>query len=257
MAKIITFSNQKGGVAKTTSTVMTAGYLTSKEFKVLMVDADAQCNTSSFAIENFTDISETHPTLFDLIFDANIKVEDAIVSTEFGDVLLGHRNMWDMDRSDTDHGVLKEIIEDVADGYDYVLIDTPPNLGWSQIASLYAAQYVVIPTDADNLAVQNIPFLINTISNVAVNNRLKVAGILFTKVDSRLGGLLVERKMMDDVKEYAASVDIPVFAGYIRQAKSPLGKSSLTHTNPFGNNTTHKVKTDYSNFVEQLLKAVN
>lgn len=255
---VITFSNQKGGVAKTTSAIMTSACLVSRGKKILIVDADPQCNSSAFAIDDFASIVESKKSLFDLIFDDKVAIEEAIVNdTEFGDVMIGSRKLWDMDRSDADPLVLKEIIDDVKGYYDYVVIDTPPNLGWLQLASLYASDYVVIPTDADNLAVQNIPYLFNTIKNVQKQNiGLKVAGILFTRIESRLGGTAVEKYIMDDVKQYGEVAKINVFDGFIRMAKAPLGKSSLSHTNMFKQKSFHKVRTDYENFVNQLLGVI-
>lgn len=258
MSKVIVFSNQKGGVAKTTSAIMTAGNLISRGKKVLIVDADPQCNSSNFMVETFDEISDDHPTLFELIFDGELSIEDSIIKgTSFGDVIIGSRKLWDMDRADTDPLVLREIIDEVRDEYDYVIIDTPPHLGWLQLASLAAADYVVIPTDADNMSVQNIPYLYNTIENTKkLNDALQIAGILFTRVETRGSGLRVEKQIISDMQEYADEMDIKVFNTKIRAAKTPLGESSLTHQNIFMRGRKHKVKEDYERFVTELLEVV-
>ena len=258
MTKVITFSNQKGGVAKTTSTIMTAGCLTSRGKKVLIVDADPQCNSSNFAVSNFDEIKETHPSLFEMIFDENLDVRSSIIAgTDFGDIIIASRKLWDMDRADTDPLVLREIIDEVRNEYDYVVVDTPPHLGWLQLAALYASDYVVIPTDADNLSAQNIPYLENTIKNVQKKNTgLKIAGVLFTRIESRGKGLKVEKQLISDLNEYTDVDGIHVFKGYIRAAKPIIGEASLTHKNIFKQRRIHKVKQDYSSFVDQLLEVV-
>lgn len=257
-SKVIVFSNQKGGVAKTTSAIMTAANMISRNYKVLIVDADPQCNSSNFMVEDFDDISDTHDTLFELIFDEELDIKESIIkNTAFGDVIIGSRKLWDMDRADTDPRVLKEIIDEVREDYDYVIIDTPPHLGWLQIASLTAADYVVVPTDADNMSVQNIPYLYNTIQNVKnTNEDLSIAGILFTRVETRGSGLRVEKQIINDMYEYAQEMNINVFDTKIRAAKTPLGESSLTHQNIFMRGRKHKVKEDYNQFVSELLEVI-
>ena len=162
-----------------------------------------------------------------------------------------------MDRADTDPLVLREIIDEVRNEYDYVVVDTPPHLGWLQLAALYASDYVVIPTDADNLSAQNIPYLENTIKNVQKKNTgLKIAGVLFTRIESRGKGLKVEKQLISDLNEYTDVDGIHVFNGYIRAAKPIIGESSLTHRNIFKQRRMHKVKQDYSSFVDQLLEVI-
>jgi chromosome partitioning protein len=183
MARIIAFSNQKGGVGKTTSCVNVAAGLAIQGKKVLVVDADPQANTTRHL--GF-DPKTVENTLLELLRDQK-SIDEIIIKNCFGVDLLPSRK--DLSAAEFDLVIeidretfLKEKLGEIANGYDYVLIDTPPSLGMLAIDSLVYADEVFIPVKADYLAMEGIGQLMDVIGLIknSSNERLKVAGIIIT-----------------------------------------------------------------------------
>ena len=215
--KVICTANQKGGVAKTATTAIMASALTKRGFRVLAIDMDPQGNLSKqvSAVDNGRGVYN--------VLKGNIAIGDAIQHFERFDILpttillagLEAELMSDMGRSFR----LKNVLADasVKDVYDYVLIDTPPSLGVLTVNAIVAADYSLIPTDADSDAISGIAQLGNTIQQARLycNVDPKILGILFTKFDPRQNN---SKDMMKIAMQAAKGLDTKVFNTYIRSA---------------------------------------
>lgn len=182
--------NLKGGVAKTTTAINMAAILATKYGKrVLLIDADSQCNTTEFfGGENAGD------TLADVLRfslyceDAEFIACHAIQSTgiENLDLIPADDTLMDMDLSaassgDVDVNVLRSMVEAVREVYDYVLIDCPPAFNAAAAAALVAADDVVIPIKLDAFSLRSMVKLLRQIKNMKrINPRLRIAGLLPT-----------------------------------------------------------------------------
>lgn len=189
-AKIYAFANQKGGVAKTTTTVNLGAYLASSGRRVLIVDIDPQSNaTTSLGIDpRAVDVG-----LYDVLINGT-SIQEALALTD----LLG----LDLVPATADlAGAEVEISQQMArerllsrafapllDKYDYIFIDHPPSLGLLTINGLTAATHgVVIPVQCEYLALEGLSFLLQTIQQVrnVLNPQLYIAGVLLTMYDGR------------------------------------------------------------------------
>ncbi|MFB6319278.1 ParA family protein [Saccharicrinis sp. FJH54] len=190
MGKIIALANQKGGVGKTTTTINLAASLGSLEKKVLVVDADPQANaTSGMGIE----VRDVEYSLYECIVD-QIDTKQAILPTDVEGVhllpshidLVGAEiEMLDLPEREK---MLKKILEQVRDDFDFILVDCSPSLGLITVNSLTAADSVIIPVQCEYFALEGLGKLLNTIKIIQgrLNPELEIEGFLLTMYDSRL-----------------------------------------------------------------------
>ena len=142
MGTVICFANQKGGVAKTTSCINTAAALASCGRNVLVIDMDPQTNaTNGLGVI----VEDGQPTIINLLRNVakgeQMDAADAITQADGVAVLPGSSALFTADSEFIQIGkehMLREIVEGIRDDYDYVLIDTPPNLGWNVVNALTA-----------------------------------------------------------------------------------------------------------------------
>lgn len=193
--KTIAIVNQKGGVGKTTSTVNLGVGLAQAGNRVLLVDDDPQNSlTISLGIRNpDDDLENTLATaMYAEIQDTSIPWEDIIIHSEEGvDLLPANVELSGVEMSlfnaMSREQVLKSVLSQVKENYDYILIDCMPSLGLMSVNALVAADSVIIPSSPDFLSTKGLNLLIRTISRVRrqINPRLKIDGILVTMVDNR------------------------------------------------------------------------
>lgn len=180
--KTIVFSNNKGGVAKTTTTATIGDVLAKRGKRVLMLDCDAQGNLS--ALFN-TDAKGG--TMFDL-FNGNpvtpTNIHKGLDITPATLDLVGVAMSTNTERVAQ---ALNNYLQTVADKYDFVLIDTPPALSTITIATFGCADWVMIPTQAEPFAFGGLVEICKVIDRVhnTMNNRLQIAGILLTRYTRR------------------------------------------------------------------------
>lgn len=185
---IISIINQKGGVAKTTSTFNIAGNLASEGFNVLQVDIDPQ---ASLTITNGIEPSEIDKSIYNVLCE-DTKIEDVIyeVSENLSicvsnlDLSVAEINLVNVMARET---VLKNALKYVKDNYDYILIDCPPNLGLLTINALCASDKVLIPVSTDYLSLRGVDMLVGTVDKVknSINEDLEILGLVATMYDSR------------------------------------------------------------------------
>ena len=194
MCRVIVVCNQKGGVAKTTSTVNLGIGLVKEGKKVLLIDADPQGSlTASLGYVEPDELKSTLASIMmAVINEEEIHLDDGILHHKEGvDLLPGNIELSALEvvmgNVMSRELIMKEYVEHIRERYDYILIDCMPSLGMITINALVAADSVLIPVQAAYLPVKGLQQLIKTISMVKrrLNRKLYILGILLTMVDFR------------------------------------------------------------------------
>ena len=182
---VIALSNQKGGVAKTSSCLNLGKSLTMMNKKVLLVDFDAQANLSICM-----GFRET-PSFYDVIHDSHTEIEDIIVETADENLHLVPSNQNLVLLNKKFFGardfelMLKDRLAKVQPDYDYILIDTPPSIDLFTLNALTAARLVVIPTQCDYLSTHGVDQILRVIDSVRQRTNPEIeARILITLFDA-------------------------------------------------------------------------
>lgn len=223
MGKIISFSNQKGGVGKTTTCVNVATYLAAMGKKTLLIDMDPQGNaTSGIGItktggtKTMYNVIEGDATMKEIIQKTHVAGLDAAPATvdlAGAEIVLVHA----ADRE----GIVKKALQPIQNDYDYILIDCPPSLGLLTINVLTAANSVVIPIQCEFFALEGLSQLMNTIKLVKkhLNAALDVEGVVLTMKDMRSN--LVQQVSTEVNKFFGKKVFESSIPRNIRLAEAP------------------------------------
>ena len=195
---VISISNQKGGVGKTTSAVNLAYEMSRLGQRVLLIDFDPQSNASSGVgvVQQ-----EGEPDLYDVFFD-QVKLGDVIKPTSFANLWVapGSKDLISIEielgKTPGRELILKSQLALLNDSFDFVLIDCPPSSGLLTLNSMGASKWILIPLQAEYYALEGISSLISTISFVqqTFNPALEVLGVAITMFDARtnLGTQVIE-----------------------------------------------------------------
>jgi chromosome partitioning protein len=230
MTSVIAVANQKGGVAKTTTVHTIAEALSEQGRKILMIDLDPQaCLT--YATDSHPDDLEV--TIHD-VFLGRVKVSDVLLEREGPDILpssidLAGSEIHLLTKTGREF-VLKRALADIKDNYDIVLIDCGPSLGILTVNALTAADYVLIPFQAETLSDRGVGQLLETIDDVRhyTNENLEILGGIATMFDSRTN--LSKRVLVDVVETHGLSIIEPPIPRSVRVAEAPgEGVSVLQH----------------------------
>jgi len=251
-ARVIAFCNQKGGVAKTTTVLNTGAALAKSGKRVLLIDTDAQGSLSvSVGLEELTD---QDVTTYELL------VEGADTADEIRDNLGAGYDVIpaDIRLSAADlklvsipgrETLLKDAIEPFVSEYDYILIDCPPNLSIVTMNCLTAATELIVPLQANYLALSGLTLLLDTVELVQkrVNKKLKLSGVLLTMYKGRT-------KHAQEIKEQVADffgdkVFNTVIRDNIALADAPARGMDIYQYDPRSNGAS-----DYADFTQEIIR---
>ena len=203
MGKIVAFSNQKGGVGKTTTVLNVADYVARAGKKVLMIDIDPQGTlTSGYGIAK----NELELSLYDLMM-GQAKFDDVVIKTAYEGLDILPCNM-DLASLEVELAsvpnrtlVLARAISHYADRYDFVFIDCPPSLGILTLNALCACDGVIVPIQSEFFALEGLSQLMNSIKLVRdrINPKISVYGVVLTMYDARS---LMARQVTEEIKKY-------------------------------------------------------
>ena len=202
MARVIAVTNQKGGVGKTTTSINVAYFLAKAGKRTLIVDFDPQGNaTSGLGIDK----QELGATMTEVIM-RQIRLAKVVLPTEYKDLYLAPSTSHlantevELAQADGRFARLREALNGVID-YDYIIIDSPPSLSLLTVNGLVAADYVLLPVQAEFYALEGLGQLLESMKLIrkGLNPSLKLLGVLPTMMDSRT---TLSSQVYDEIKKY-------------------------------------------------------
>lgn len=230
MAQIIAITNQKGGVGKTTSAINIAAGLAAMQKNVLLVDLDPQGNasTGSGLFQKFT--KTTHHWL-----TQNSAFDEVVLSTDFGfDVVPADYSLTASEVALMNHPrkafFLKNALSQLAERYQYIILDCPPSLNNLTLNALACANHIIVPVQCEFFALEGLTKLLGTIEQIKkqFNPSLKILGLLRTMFDGRSR---LTQNVSDDLENhFSRLVFKTLIPRNIRLAEAPShGKPSIYH----------------------------
>jgi chromosome partitioning protein len=233
MANVIAFANQKGGVAKTTTTLNLGVALGELGHRVLLIDLDPQGNLTMSqgmnpdAIErSMFDVLVHRVPISDVIH--SVEVDIAVSSIDLAGAELALSAMIGRERA------LEKALVEVRERYDYILLDTPPSLGLLTINAFVAADGVIVPVQCEYLSLRGLVQLENTLAMVRenLNPNVRVQGIVPTMFDGRT---LHAREAIEILEEHFGDLVFDTrIRKTVRYAEAPVKGSSVLRYDPSG-----------------------
>ena len=234
MGRVISFANQKGGVAKTTTTLNLGVALAEREMKVLLVDLDPQGNLTMSQGLNPDTIERS---MFDVLVHRlpiqevihHTEVDLAVSSIDLAGAELALSSMIGRERA------LEKALAPVRESYDFVLVDTPPSLGLLTINALVASNGVIVPVQCEYLSLRGLVQFENTLSMIRenLNPEVGIEGILPTMYDKRT---LHSREAVEILQEnFGDLVFDTKIRKTVRYAEAPVKGTSVLKYDPSGN----------------------
>jgi len=233
MAYVIAIANQKGGVGKTTTAVNLAAALALAERRTLLLDSDPQGNATSgvgiaketVELSLYESLVEGRPPKDSILQITALPFLSVLPATQ--DLVGAELQLVDREGREA---ILRHILEDLQDSFDYIVVDCPPSLGLLTLNVLAAANAVLIPIQCEYYGFEGISQLLNTVRLVQQNFNpgLAISGVLLTMYDSRLN---LCRQVAEDAKEYfGAKVFMTPIPRNVRLAEAPsFGKPILLY----------------------------
>jgi chromosome partitioning protein len=233
VARVIAFANQKGGVAKTTTTLNLGVALVEKGLRVLTIDLDPQGNLTMSQGWNPDEIERS---MFDVLVHKlpiteiirKHEVDVGVASIDLAGAELALSSMIGRERA------LEKALAPVKEAYDYILIDTPPSLGLLTINAFVAADGVIVPVQCEYLSLRGLVQLENTLSMIRenLNPHVEIQGILPTMFDKRL---LHSREAVEILKENFGDLVLNTkIRKTVRYAEAPVKGVSVLKYDPSG-----------------------
>jgi len=254
MSNTLAFSNQKGGVGKTTSAVNVALSLAVTEIKTLLIDLDPQSNATTGLSEL---VVESKNNIYDVIL-GDKSVKDSITKTSFPylDIIVSTNDLVGAEIELV--GVmareyqLKKALKTIEGQYDIIIIDCPPSLGLLTINALTASNAIVIPIQCEYYALEGLGQLLNTVRLVQrhLNKKLEITGILMTMYDGRLN---LSKQVVEEVNSFFKEKLFKTFIHRnVRLSEAPsFGKPALLYD---ANSTGAQ---NYMTLTEEILQRVS
>ena len=221
--RVWAIANQKGGVGKTTTCINLAASLVATKRRVLLIDLDPQANAT---MGSGVDKGHLKHSVYSLLIGKST-VRDVLRSSETGrfDLLPACRDLGgaEVELVDVEHREvrLKNALAELADEYDYALIDCPPALNLLTLNGLVAANAVMIPMQCEYYALEGLTDLVNTLKRIkqSLNRKIEIEGLLRTMFDPR--STLSQQVSDQLVKHFTSKLYHTVIPRNIRLAEAP------------------------------------
>lgn len=250
--RVITITNQKGGVAKTTTATALADGLHRKGKKTLLIDADPQCSAS----DTFRAETEEKATLYDVLCHGE-PILNAIQKTKTidivpCDILLSGAEAHFAGVKVGREYKLKEALDSVKNNYDYIIIDTPPELGVIITSALTASDSCIIPVFLERYSLKGLEQLNVTIEEIQKysNPGLKIEGILLTKCNSRQN---LTKVFMEQMSNFETYLKTKTFETAIRECVA-VREAQAQRMSLFEYAPKCSAAEDYINFVNEIME---
>ncbi len=257
MAKKFAIANQKGGVGKTTTTINLGYGLSQNGKKVLFVDLDPQGNlTTSCGIDSEALKTTLADAMVEKInLDKFLDPKEYIISLNDeidiipSDVGLSGVELSLVNTMSREY-ILKEILDSVADNYDYILIDCSPSLGMLTVNGLTAADSVIIPVQAQYLSLKGLEQLLQTIAKIKrqINKSIEIEGLLLTMYNKQTN---LSKKVKESL-EISYGEHIKIFNSLIplsiKAAEAPIAGKSVLEYSP-----DNVVSISYKNLIGEII----
>jgi len=253
-ARVIAITNQKGGVAKTTTAVCLASGLNERGKKSLLIDTDPQYNATDTYRAQVNNVA----TLYDVMIDG-LDAREAIQHTDAGDIIAGDPQLNAAAKKLPDgfkkYFVLSKAIEPLKDIYDYIILDTPPQIGDWLYNALVASDSCIVPVSPDRYAFQGLNDLADTINDIKTQKpEFRISGLLLVRTNSQRS---LAKETLDSIPQVCKALDTKCYKTKIRDAEV-VKKSQANRMTLFQwEKEVHRrqlVATDYRNFIDEVME---
>lgn len=251
---IITITNNRGGVGKSTTAQTLAIGLAQKHKKVLLIDLDPQCNTSgTFKVDKA-------PNNIYKVLKNECDIQDAIYSNNLIDLIS---SSIDLSRADDEfkrdayfykmHKLIKEQLDKIKNNYDFIIIDTAPNLSLMTTNAIYSSDYVLIPMLADIYSIQGLSVINKQIEDIRQgtdNKKVSIIGLLLTHYKAQT---LLNQGLKDTLIDISQKINTKIYKNTIRDSII-FSDSQATNNVCLLKYPTHNATNDYLGFINEFLK---
>lgn len=249
---IIAITNQKGGVGKTTSAINLSAALAFMGKNTILIDTDPQAHSSLSVVR---DPHAQEKSIYDVLIDNEKKITDVIIQSTIPGlkVVISKIAMAKLETAligEIDgHYRLKDRLEAIKKQYDFILIDTPPNLGLITLNSLVASDQIIIPIQSSFLCLEGTDDLLETIDKVrkVANPNLQVLGVMITMHDRRTN---ISKDVVERIRKvFGNKVFKTIVSKSVKLEESPAYKESIF---TFAPNSVGAIQ--YQKVAEEIIK---